>query len=45
MSVLSQTTISNKISLSGVGIHTGKNVNLNILPSFLIQVLYSKEQI
>ena len=34
MSVLSQTTISKKISLSGVGIHTGKNVNLNILPSF-----------
>ncbi len=34
MSVLSQKTISKKISLSGVGIHTGKNVNLNILPSF-----------
>ena len=33
MSVLSQSTIANKISLSGIGIHTGKNVNLNILPS------------
>ena len=33
MSLLSQSTVSNKISLSGVGIHTGKTVNLNILPS------------
>ena len=33
MSVLSQSTIANKISLSGVGVHTGKNVNINILPS------------
>ena len=33
MSLLTQSTISDKISLSGVGIHTGKNVNINILPS------------
>ncbi len=33
MSLLSQSTVSSKISLSGVGIHTGKRVNLNILPS------------
>tara|TARA_A100001011_G_scaffold234442_1_gene242500 strand:+ start:52 stop:975 length:924 start_codon:yes stop_codon:yes gene_type:complete len=33
MSVLSQSTIANKISFSGVGIHTGKRVNMNILPS------------
>ena len=33
MSLLSQSTVSDKISLSGVGIHTGKRVKLNILPS------------
>ena len=33
MSILSQSTISKKISFSGVGIHTGKTVNLNILPA------------
>ena len=33
MSILSQSTISNKVSLSGIGVHTGKNVNVNILPS------------
>ena len=33
MSILTQSTIANKISLSGIGIHTGKKVNLNILPS------------
>ncbi len=33
MSLLSQSTVSNKISLNGVGIHTGKKVNLNILPA------------
>ena len=33
MSVLTQSTIANKISLSGVGVHTGKRVNMNILPS------------
>tara|TARA_Y100000741_G_scaffold238396_1_gene182495 strand:- start:171 stop:1094 length:924 start_codon:yes stop_codon:yes gene_type:complete len=33
MSLLSQSTVSNKISMSGIGIHTGKKVNLNILPS------------
>ncbi|MBD1153985.1 UDP-3-O-[3-hydroxymyristoyl] N-acetylglucosamine deacetylase [Pelagibacterales bacterium SAG-MED23] len=33
MSVLSQSTILSKISLTGIGIHTGKKVNLNILPS------------
>ena len=33
MSLLSQSTISKKISISGIGIHTGKSVNLNILPA------------
>ena len=33
MSVLSQSTVANKISFSGVGIHTGERVNMNILPS------------
>ena len=33
MSVLSQSTISSKVSFSGVGIHTGVNVNVNILPA------------
>ena len=33
MSVLSQTTIANKVSFSGVGIHTGRRVHMNILPS------------
>ncbi len=33
MSLLSQSTISKKISISGIGIHTGKRVNLNILPA------------
>ena len=33
MSILTQKTISKKISFSGIGIHTGKRVNLNILPS------------
>ena len=33
MSVLSQSTVAQKISFSGIGIHTGKNVNINILPS------------
>ncbi len=31
MSILTQKTISKKISLKGVGIHTGKKVNLNDL--------------
>ena len=33
MSILSQSTVSDQISFSGVGIHTGKTVNLNILPA------------
>ena len=33
MSILSQNTISKKISFKGIGIHTGKKVNLSILPS------------
>ncbi len=33
MSLLSQNTISSKISFSGIGIHTGQKVNINILPS------------
>ncbi len=33
MALLSQSTITNKVSFSGVGIHTGVRVNMNILPS------------
>ncbi len=33
MSILTQKTVSKKISFSGIGIHTGVNVNLNILPA------------
>ncbi len=33
MSILNQRTIKNKISLNGIGLHTGKLVKLNLLPS------------
>ena len=33
MSILTQKTVSKKISFSGIGIHTGQNVNLKILPA------------
>jgi len=33
MSILNQKTINKKISLSGVGLHTGKLAELNLLPS------------
>tara|TARA_Y100000590_G_scaffold453747_1_gene599363 strand:+ start:8647 stop:9567 length:921 start_codon:yes stop_codon:yes gene_type:complete len=33
MSILCQKTISKKISLEGIGVHTGLKVNLSILPS------------
>ena len=33
MSILSQSTIAKKLSFSGVGIHTGETVNVNILPA------------
>ena len=33
MSILTQKTLSNKISFKGIGIHTGIGVNLNILPA------------
>tara|TARA_B100000575_G_scaffold201412_1_gene163190 strand:+ start:1921 stop:2841 length:921 start_codon:yes stop_codon:yes gene_type:complete len=33
VSLLTQKTISKKISLSGIGIHTGLKVNMNILPA------------
>ncbi len=33
VTILTQKTIAKKISFSGVGIHTGKKVNLNILPA------------
>ncbi len=33
MSILSQITLAKKISFSGIGIHTGATVNLNVLPS------------
>ena len=33
MSILNQKTISDKISLEGVGIHSGKKVKINIIPA------------
>ena len=33
MSLLTQKTLSRKISFKGIGIHTGVSVNLNILPA------------
>ena len=33
MSILTQKTISKKISFKGIGIHTGQSVNLSILPA------------
>ena len=42
---LTQKTISKKISFKGIGIHTGKKVNLNILPAHQIQELYLRELI
>ena len=33
MSILNQKTVNSKISISGIGLHSGKNVNLNILPA------------
>ena len=33
MSILTQKTISEEISFTGVGIHTGKKTNLSILPA------------
>ena len=33
MSILNQKTIKEKISLKGVGLHSGKNVEINLLPS------------
>tara|TARA_B100000579_G_scaffold396398_1_gene375166 strand:+ start:45 stop:965 length:921 start_codon:yes stop_codon:yes gene_type:complete len=33
MSILNQKTINKKISFNGVGLHTGKSVELNLLPS------------
>ena len=33
MSILTQKTIAKKISFEGIGIHTGENVNLNIVPA------------
>ena len=33
MSILNQKTLSDKVSLQGVGIHTGKKVKVNIIPA------------
>ena len=33
MSILNQKTIADKISLQGIGIHTGKKVKINIAPA------------
>ena len=33
MSILNQKTINNKITFCGIGLHTGKEVELNLLPS------------
>ena len=34
MSILNQKTIQSKITFNGVGLHTGKNVQLNLLPAY-----------
>ena len=34
MSILTQKTISKKISIEGIGVHTGLKVNLDILPAY-----------
>ncbi|SVB83638.1 uncharacterized protein METZ01_LOCUS236492, partial [marine metagenome] len=33
MSILTQRTVSKKISIDGIGIHTGLKANLDILPA------------
>ncbi len=33
MSILNQKTINNKITFNGIGLHTGKSVQLNLIPS------------
>ena len=33
MSILTQKTISKRVSFSGTGIHTGQKVNMNVLPA------------
>ncbi len=33
MSVLTQSTVAKKLCISGIGIHTGNKVNMNIIPS------------
>ena len=33
MSLLNQKTIKNKIAISGIGLHTGKNVELTLIPA------------
>ena len=33
MSILNQKTINEKISFKGVGLHTGKSVELTLIPS------------
>tara|TARA_B100000965_G_C19588772_1_gene757031 strand:+ start:145 stop:1065 length:921 start_codon:yes stop_codon:yes gene_type:complete len=33
MSILSQKTLKNKITISGIGLHTGKSVKLNLFPA------------
>ena len=33
MSILNQKTIQSKITFNGIGLHTGKNVQLNLLPA------------
>ena len=33
MSILNQKTLNNPINISGIGLHTGRHVNLSIFPS------------
>ena len=42
MSILTQKTLSKKISFKGIGIHTGKNVNMSILPAVPNSGIYFK---
>ena len=32
MSILKQKTLKNKVNLSGVGLHSGKKVNITLIP-------------
>ena len=45
MSYLTQKTIKNKVSFSGIALHSGLNVNVCLVPARPIQELFLKELI